>query len=204
MNKEFKDLFYEKLLLSDLSFKEQSDFLTRITNYLSYGKTIEFVSEKLNKLLEFLYALDLNNGDVVRILTKYPGILDIVDDLYEKYLFLGNIENLDNSIRISKLLNSPKDYVMGFSKLYARYTLIKESGLNDYSWHTLVRLSDREFSRLFILKEKKKDYQIFDNELQVLDYLSRVDINRLDLSKLKEMTVNEELVRKYEGKGKRR
>ena len=204
MDKEFKNLFYEKLLLSDMSFKEQSDFLTSMTNYLSYDRTVDFVSEKLNKLLEFLCALDLNEKDAVRILTKYPALLNNVDDLYEKYIFLGYIENLDNTIRINKLLNNPKDYVVGLGKIYARFVLIQESGLDDYSWNALVHMSDREFCKLFVVTTKKKSYQMFENELQALDYLANVDVKEIDLSKFKEMTVNEELVRKYEGKTRKR
>ena len=198
MNKEFKNLFYEKLLLSELSFKEQSDFLRKMSSYLEEGRTIGFVSEKINKLLEFLYAIDLNERDAVRILTKYPSILNTVDSLYEKYIFLGYIENLDNTVRVEKLLSNPKDYMIGLGKLYARFVLLKESGC-EYTWNNLVHYSDREFCKIFI----SKPYELFSDELQVLDYLSRVDIKELDLSKYKELPVNEELVSRYESKGKR-
>ena len=198
MNKEFKNLFYEKLLLSELSFKEQSDFLRKMSSYLEDGRTIGFVSEKINKLLEFLYAIDLNEKDAVRILTKYPSILNTVDSLYEKYIFLGYIENLDNTVRVEKLLSNPKDYMIGLGKLYARFVLLKESGC-EYTWNNLVHYSDREFCKIFI----SKPYELFSDELQVLDYLSRVDIKELDLSKYKELPVNEELVSRYESKGKR-
>ncbi len=203
MNKEFKDLFYEQLLLGEVSFKEQSDFLLKMASYLKHGRTVEFVSEKINKLLEFLYALDLNTKDAIRILTLYPAILNTVDNLYEKYLFLGYIEDLDNEVRKKKLLNSPRDFMIGLNKMYARFSLISESGYGVYNWNNLVHASDREFCRIFVKRTYEKPYQVFDNELQVLDYLSNVDINRLDISYFKKMTVNEELVRKYEGKEKR-
>ena len=71
MNKEFKDLFYEKLLLNELSFKEQSDFFVSMINYLSHGRTeeingrtINYISTRLDKLLEFLYALDFSVEDI--------------------------------------------------------------------------------------------------------------------------------------------
>ena len=203
MNKEFKDLFYERLSLGDLDYREQSEFLLRMSNYLEHGRTLDFVSQRINKLLEFLYALDLNEKDAVRILTLYPAILNSVDNLYDKYLFLGYIENLDNTVRINKLLNSPRDYMIGLAKMYARFNLIKDSGYGVYNWNNLVHASDREFCRIFVRGTYNKPYQMFDNELQVLDYLSRVDVKNLDLSMLKEMTVNEELVDKYESKGKR-
>ena len=203
MNKEFKDLFYERLSLGDLDYKEQNEFLLRMSNYLEHGRTLDFVSQKINKLLEFLYAIDLNEKDAVRILTLYPAILNSVENLYDKYLFLGYIENLDNTVRKNKLLNSPRDYMIGLAKMYARFNLIKDSGYGVYNWNNLVHASDREFCRIFVRGTYNKPYQVFDNELQVLDYLSRVDVKSLDISMLKEMTVNEELVSKYEGKGKR-
>ena len=203
MNKEFKDLFYERLSLGELDYKEQNEFLLRMSNYLEHGRTLDFVSQKINKLLEFLYAIDLNEKDAVRILTLYPAILNSVENLYDKYLFLGYIENLDNTVRKNKLLNSPRDYMIGLAKMYARFNLIKDSGYGVYNWNNLVHASDREFCRIFVRGTYNKPYQMFDNELQVLDYLSRVDVKNLDLSMLKEMTVNEELVDKYESKGKR-
>lgn len=203
MNKEFKDLFYERLSLGELDYKEQNEFLLRMSNYLEHGRTLDFVSQKINKLLEFLYAIDLNEKDAVRILTLYPAILNSVENLYDKYLFLGYIENLDNTVRKNKLLNSPRDYMIGLAKMYARFNLIKDSGYGVYNWNNLVHASDREFCRIFVRGTYNKPYQVFDNELQVLDYLSRVDVKSLDISMLKEMTVNEELVSKYEGKGKR-
>ena len=203
MDKKFKDLFYKILLLDEMSFKEQSSFLISMTSYLSHGRTEEFVAEKLNKLLEFLYALDLDTKDAVRILTAYPAILNTVDTLYEKYIFLGYIENLDNTVRIKKLLNKPRDFMIGLNKMYARLMLIKESGYNNANWNNLVHDSDREFCRLFVITEYSKPYQMFASEMQVLDYLSKVDMSKLDLSKFKELPVNEELVSKYEGKGKK-
>ena len=210
MNKEFKDLFYEKLHLGSLSFKEQSDFFVSMSNYLNHGRTgeingrtFEYVSNRIDKLLEFLYVLDFNQNEVVHIITLYPNILNIVDNLYEKYLFLGEIENLDNEVRRNKLLNKPRDFMIGLNKMYARYRLIIESGYNSLTWNSLVHVSDREFCKIFIPSRYNKPYQMFDNELQVLDYLANVDINDLDMDYYKELSVNEELVRRYEGKGKK-
>ncbi len=203
MKKEFKDLFYEKLLLGEVSFKEQSAFLLKMAAYLEHGRSIDFVEEKTNKLLEFLYALDLDTKAAIKILTAYPALLNTVDSIYEKYLFLGYIENLDNTVRINKLLNSPRDFMIGLNKMYARFSVIRDSGYGIYNWNNLVHASDREFCKMFVKGTYNKPYQLFDNELQVLDYLSKVDIKKLDISSLKEMAVNEELVSRYEGKGKR-
>ena len=210
MSEEFKNLFYEKLDLLELSFKEQSDFLISITNYLNHGRseeingrTIDYVSERLDKLLEFLYALDFDNREVVHIITLYPGIFNGINSLYEKYLFLGIVENLDNTVRKNKLYNKPKDFMVGLGKMYARYKLIIDSGYNNVTWNSLVHASDREFARIFIPGSHKKSYHMFSNELGVLDYLANVDIRELNIEKYKELPVNEELVRKYESKGKK-
>lgn len=204
MDKDFKDLFYEKLLLSNMSYKEQSDFLLRMSNYLSHGRTLQYVSDKLDKLLEFLYALDFKTEDVVHILTIYPAMLNIVDNLYEKYILLGVIENSDNTMRITKMLYNPKDLMISLDKMYARYRLIKDSGYCNFTWNNIVHASDKEFSRLFIPGSYGKPYQMFESELEVLDYLSNVDIRDFDLSAFKDLPVNEEIVRKYEKKGRER
>jgi len=210
MKKEFKNLFYEKLDLADLDYKEQSDFFISMTRYLSHGRTEEingrtlnYVSERIDKLLEFLFALDFSLRECVLIITRHPEILNGVESLYEKYLFLGLVENMDNTVRKSKLFSRPRDFMISLNKMYARYKLIIESGYNNVTWNSLVHASDREFCKIFVEGSHHKKHQLFDNELQVLDYLVSVDINELDIDKFKEMTVNEELVRRYEGKGKR-
>jgi len=210
MKEEFKNLFYEKLDLADLDYKEQSDFFISMTRYLSHGRTEEingrtlnYVSERIDKLLEFLFALDFSLRECVLIITRHPEILNGVESLYEKYLFLGLVENMDNTVRKSKLFSRPRDFMISLNKMYARYKLIIESGYNNVTWNSLVHASDREFCKIFVEGSHHKKHQLFDNELQVLDYLVSVDINELDIDKFKEMTVNEELVRRYEGKGKR-
>lgn len=210
MKEEFKNLFYEKLDLADLDYKEQSDFFISMTRYLSHGRTEEingrtlnYVSERMDKLLEFLFALDFSLRECVLIITRHPEILNGVESLYEKYLFLGLVENMDNTVRKSKLFSRPRDFMISLNKMYARYKLIIESGYNNVTWNSLVHASDREFCKIFVEGSHHKKHQLFDNELQVLDYLVSVDINELDIDKFKEMTVNEELVRRYEGKGKR-
>lgn len=210
MKEEFKNLFYEKLDLADLDYKEQSDFFISMTRYLSHGRTEEingrtlnYVSERIDKLLEFLFALDFSLRECVLIITRHPEILNGVESLYEKYLFLGLVENMDNTVRKSNLFSRPRDFMISLNKMYARYKLIIESGYNNVTWNSLVHASDREFCKIFVEGSHHKKHQLFDNELQVLDYLVSVDINELDIDKFKEMTVNEELVRRYEGKGKR-
>lgn len=210
MKEEFKNLFYEKLDLANLDYKEQSDFFISMTRYLSHGRTEEingrtlnYVSERIDKLLEFLFALEFSLRECVLIITRHPEILNGVENLYEKYLFLGLIENMDNTVRKSKLFSRPRDFMSSLNKMYARYKLIIESGYNNVTWNSLVHASDREFCKIFVEGSHHKKHQLFDNELQVLDYLVSVDINELDMDKFKKMTVNEELVRRYEGKGRR-
>ena len=52
MKEEFKNLFYEKLDLADLDYKEQSDFFISMTRYLSHGRTEEINGRTLNYVSE--------------------------------------------------------------------------------------------------------------------------------------------------------
>ena len=77
MKEEFKNLFYEKLDLANLDYKEQSDFFISMTRYLSHGRTEEingrtlnYVSERIDKLLEFLFALEFSLRECVLINTS--------------------------------------------------------------------------------------------------------------------------------------
>lgn len=213
INDEFKDLFYKKLKLATLSFEVQSKFLASITRYLSHGRkedvingrTYEFVNNKLDKLLNLLYAIGYNDAECVQIITNLPSLLNSVDDLYGKYLFLEIVENDENSFRRDKLLNKTKDFMVGLQKMYARYRLICESGYDKIRWNSLVHASDREFASIFVLGTYDKPYQMFSDETEVDEWLSRISLDDLDLEEVKKSPFNEELVAEYEEiEGKRR
>lgn len=118
--------------------------------------------------------------------------------LYVKYLFLGVLENEENSIRKGKFIHKTKDYMVSLSKMFARYSLIKYSGYNVVNWNNLVHASDKEFFSIFVRKQKSKSYQIFSNTEEVKNWLEQVSINDLDLNMIKSLEVNREIIAKYE------
>lgn len=200
MNEQLRELFYKKLDLMYLSAETQKHFLDIMDGYIKHGRTFEYISSTLDKLLYFFRAIGIGNIETAIILTNFPSILNIVDELYSKYLFLGILENEDNSYRRHKLFSKTKDYRVSLDKMYARYRLCMEAGYEDIKWNTLVHASDSEFARIFVESTYKKPYQLFQDIEQVSKWLSSIDISELDIEEFKSLPVNEEIVEKYEGK----
>lgn len=200
MSEQLRELFYNKLDLQYLSEETQKHFLDVMEGYIKHGRTYEYISSTLERLLFFFRAIGVGNIEVAIILTNFPAILNIVDELYPKYLFLGIIENEDNSFRRHKFFSKTKDYRVGLEKMYARYRLCMEAGYEDIKWNTLVHASDTEFAKIFIESTYRKPYQLFQTVEQVNEWLSRVDMSEFDINEFKALPVNEEIVEKYEGK----
>ncbi len=202
MTEELRILFYEKLNLGLLSSDVQTDFFKAMDTYLSHGRTYEYVVEKLDCLLEFLEAIGIGSMECAIILINFPAILNIVDELYPKYLFLGIIENEDNSYRRKKFFSKTKDYRVSLHKIYARYVVCKKCGYEDIKWNTLVHATDAEFAKIFVVGTYRKPYQFFSSVEEVIDFLGNVDISELDIDQYKDLDVNKEIVARYENKGK--
>ncbi len=207
INTEFLNLFYRKLDLGTMPQDVQTSFLASITRYLDHGRkdeingrTVGFVSKQLDSLINLLECIGFSKQEIVQVITNLPSILNTVDDLYHKYLFLGILENETNDFRKGKLLYKTKDFMVGLTKMYARYRLIEESGYDTFRWNSLVHASDKEFASIFVKGAYDKPYQLFEAEGGVYEWLKKVDINDLDIDEIKRMPVNEELVVKYEGK----
>ena len=200
MSDKLKELFYTKLGLEYLSEPIQKHFFDVMETYIKHGRTYEYIESTLERLLFFFNAIGIGNVEAVIILSNFPAILNIVDELYPKYLFLGIIENDDNSFRRHKFFSKTKDYRVGLHKMYARYRLCLEAGYEDIKWNTLVHASDSEFAKIFVEGTYRKYYQIFHSVDQVNAWLESVDISELDLDEFKKLPVNEEIVEKYEGK----
>lgn len=200
MSEQLRELFYDKLGLQYLSQETQKHFFDVMEMYIKHGRTYDFISSTLDRLLFFFRAIGVGNIEVSIILTNFPGLLNIVDDLYSKYLFLGIIENEENSFRRHKFFSKTKDYRVGLAKMYARYRLCMEAGYEDINWNALVHASDNEFAKMFIESTYRKPYQLFQSVDQVNDWLASVDISELNLEEFKSLPVNKEIVEKYEGK----
>lgn len=210
MSEEFRNLFYSKLSLNELSPEEQSRFIYAMNKYLDHGRTgdkingrtIEFIEDRLNNLINLFEAIGLTSYEMVRTISNFPSILNNIDELYNKYVFLGLIENEENTFRKNKLINKTRDFMTSYNTIIARYTLACYTGYNNINWNLLVHSTDSEFASIFIFGTYKKPYQRFLNEKQVNAWLATVDINSTDLEYYKNLKVNEELVSKYEGKSR--
>lgn len=206
ISQEFLDLFNSKLNLENMSKDIQTSFIVSMTKYLDHGRkdiingrTLAYISLKLDNLINLLECINLSKIEIVKALTNLPNILNGVDDLYNKYLLLGIVENEENNLRKDKLINKTKDFMVGLPKIYARYCLIEKVAYES-SWNSLVHSSDKEFANMFVKGTYQKPYQVFESINQVLDWLNNVNIENLDIEYFKSLKVNEELVEKYEGK----
>lgn len=200
MLEEVRNVFYEKLGLANLSEQMQQYFDKALKVYMSHGRTYEYVVSCLDRLLEFFEAIGIGRIECAIILMNDFTLLNTVNELYDKYIFLGVIENGDNTFRNHKFFSKTKDYRTSLAKMYARYRLCLEAGYEDIKWNTLVHASDLEFAKIFVEGTYRKDYQIFHSVDQVNAWLESVDISELDLDEFKKLPVNEEIVEKYEGK----
>ena len=205
ISQEFLNLFYTKLPLATMSKDVQTSFLVSVTRYLDHGRkgiingrTIEYVSKQLDSLNSLLTCIGLTYEEIVTVITNLPAILNTVDDLYHKFIFLGIVENEQNTFRKEKLVNKTADFMVGLSKMYARFRLISESGYNTFRWNSLVHASDKEFASIFIKGAYNKPYQLFENATEVYAWLANIDINELNIDEFKSLPVNEELVVQYE------
>lgn len=200
MTEELRALFYERLNLNLLSFEMQEYFLKVMNNYMKHGRTYEYVESTLDRLLNFFEAIGIGNMECAIILMNFPTILNIVDELYEKYLFLGILENEDNTFRRHKFFSKTKDYRTCLNTIYARYKLCMECGYEDIKWNTLVHATDTEFAKIFVYSTYRKPYQRFTTVQEVNKYMETIDVSDLNIDRFKELPVNREIVEKYEGK----
>lgn len=210
MNEDFKEIFYSKLDIQSMDLNTQRNFLESISKYLDHGRkdevngrTLNFVLKQLEQLISFLECVGYTKEEMVRIITNFPPILNTIDDLYNKYLFLGLLEDPSkNDLRKDKLLNKTKDFMVGFNKMYARYKLICETGYDRLSWNTLVHASDREFCSIFVRSTYRKSYQLFTDPVQVMRWLKQINPDEFDIEEVKTLAANKELVEKYEKRSK--
>ena len=131
---------------------------------------------------------------------RYRALLNNVDSLYDKYLFLGIIENEENTFRNHKFFSKTRDYRVSLDTMYKRYRFCLESGYNDIKWNTLVHATDNEFAKIFVESTYRKPYQKFDTLQSALEYIGSLEYPAIDIEEFKNLEVNREIVEKYEGK----
>lgn len=200
----------DKLHIKDVDNKETVRLLDTMIRYLQHsrsdnmsGRSYEYINEKLDTFVKICLAIGLSYEEMVIVLTGFPQVLNVVDSFYEKYLFLGIIENMDNNVRKNKLVTKPKDFAVSLQQIYSRYKLICESGYGKVSWNSLVHATKNEFASIFVANVYYKPYQLFSNKEEVIAWLNNVNIDELDINEYKTLGVNREIVEKYEEREKR-
>lgn len=165
----------EKILLSKLNLKEALDDESLIEFYESFipyikhsrieeisGRRPETLEKYINRFINFSNSIGLSNYDVINILKKHSSILHD-EEFINKYIFLSVIENENNTLRKTKLIEKPRDFRIGLETLYSRYLLMKDLEYPDINWSNLVHDSHYEFSKKFIKVKTYKKYKIFDS-----------------------------------------
>ena len=200
MTKDLVELFIDRLNLDILSKDTQTHFYDVMTRYMSHGRTYDFIVRSLDKLLEFFDIIGINRIEAVIVISNDPSLFNDVDSLYDKYLFLGIIENEENTFRNHKFFSKTRDYRVSLDTMYKRYRFCLESGYTDIKWNTLVHATDNEFAKIFVESTYRKPYQRFDTLQSALEYIGSLEYPAIDIEEFKNLEVNREIVEKYEGK----
>ena len=206
---KYREVFEKYLNVSEII--DNSDiFYEKIINYLKHsrngedisGRSISFIEESLGNLVYFLNIIGCSDIEKIIVIGNMPSILNSVEELYKKYLFLGVV--CDNGdIRKDKIVNHTKDYMCGLKTIYKRYCLVRDSGYNKYTWNVLVHSTDDEFANIFITGTYSYRHKIFSSKDDVDKWLSSVNVDNIDWESIKKMDVNKEIVNKYENKGRK-
>ena len=175
-----------------------------MSRYIAHGRSYEFIETNLDKLLEFFGNIGINRFEAVLVLSNDPSLLNNLNDLYYKYLFLGIIEDEEtNFYRRHKFFSKTKDYRVSLEKMYRRYKMCLDCGYDDIKWNTLVHATDNEFMKIFVIGSYKKPYQLFSSLEDVMKFMESVDVSDFDIEIYKKLSVNEELVANYEKSGRK-
>ena len=162
MTDDLVHLFNDKLGLNMLSSDTQKYFFDVMERYMAHGRSYEFIATNLDILLEFFDIIGINRFETVIVLSNDPSLLNNVKDLYNKYLFLGVIEDEEsNSYRRHKFFSKTKDYRVSLEKMYRRYKMCLDCGYDDIKWNTLVHATDNEFMKIFVIGSYKKTINYF-------------------------------------------
>lgn len=205
-------LFEESLdLRNAANTEEQLNFWQSMKKYLTHGRkediingrSLNYLTNNLTEIIKFLRSINCNNHEIILILTKEPSLLNIIKDLYNKYLFLGIIENPENDFRKRKLLTKTIEFRVSLKKVFQRYCFIKDVKYPSISWNILMHASDKEFADIFIFRAYKKPYQLFETEEDVYYQLNKYSLEDLNIDDYKDLDVNREIVEQYEGKKRR-
>lgn len=192
----------ERMLFSKLNLKEYLtddnlvDFYESFIPYIKHsrneevsGRRPETLEKYIDRFISFSNIIDLSNMEVIEILKKHPSILHD-EDFINKYIFLSVIENENNTLRKTKLIEKPQDFRVSLETIYARYLLMKDLRYPDINWSNLVHESHYEFAKKFVKVKATKIYKVFDS----LEDISEVKLKAMypvDYSFIEELKNNE-------------
>lgn len=213
MPNKFILLFNRLLKLDSLPENEKNKIYDALLKYISHGRTEEingrteeYIEKQIKKFIKLLNCIGYNEEEIRTIIVSFPSLLNSIDSLYEKYLFLGLIENDTNTFRKERFKTRARDLIISLDKMYARYRLCCEAGYDKITWNTLTHATDKEFASIFIKNYKgayQRDYQLFDSYEEVSNYLNSINSADLNIEDIKRLPVNEDLVNKYEEEKRR-
>ena len=210
MPSELVDYLNSRLELDKIPKDLKKRFLSAMEIYLRHsssgelkGRSMQYIVNQMNTLIDFLDTFKYSIEEKVSIICNDTSLLNSVNVLYAKYLFLGIVENSDNTFRRDKLLHKTKDFRISIEKLYARYLLACECGYDNINWNLLVHASDNEFAKVFVKGTYYKPYQLFDSIESVLETIEEYMATRqINMEEYMGLGVNQELVLKYESQGR--
>lgn len=205
-NQDIIEFLEKKLKLNTVSDELRVEFWNKIVTYLDHGRqdgiingrTLEFIERKINNLNSFFDMIHLTYEERVQVLTNMPTLLNTSDDLFNKYLLLGAIEKEGSHIRREKLVNKTNDYRVGLDVIYKRYVIACNAGYSNISWNLLVHASHKEFASVFIKSEYNKPYQIFNNIMELEQYMNSISLDTLNFEDVKCWDSNKEIMEEYE------
>ena len=177
-----------------LTDDEKIKFYKRLRIYLTHsrtgesaGRTDEYFITRMNKLVKYASYIGLSSKQIFTILTNDFSFINQTEIIGEKYLFLGLIEDEENSVRLHHLLQKPKDFRMSTTKMNKRYAFLQKYGYPNINFNNVVHMSDKEFLNLFVRTTYYKPYQVFNDIVDAenaYNYFVAEEVKLEDLMKL--------------------
>lgn len=194
---ELESILSTKLKLREnLNDEELIDFYLHIIPYLKHSKNDKMsgrppktINEDLDNFLEFAHYINLNEKEIIKVIKKFPAIMRMIDDkFYWKYILMGVLENEDNTLRKTMLIERTQDFQIELELLYARYSLMKKLNYQDITWSSLVKNSNNEFAKIFTKSKYAKPYKVFDS-VDELDRDKLIMMFPIDYNYLKQIVL---------------
>ena len=196
----------ENILLKELNLSEILDptaleeFYLKFIPYIKHGRdtdevtgrTPETIEKDLVNYINFCKIINLTDIEIITSIKNFPAIIrEANEKLVDKYVLLSVVENEDNTIRKTNLINRPEDYIVDIKVIYARLMLMRNLSY-PISWNSLVKASQTDFAKIFVKSKHKKAHKVFDSESELASYKLKqmypIDYEFINL--LRELEIN--------------